>query len=227
VITVPEGPGSRASRGSRPSRGPERLRLFVALEAPEPVVADLAAAVDDVRAEHPQLRWLPSDRWHLTLAFLGSVDAHRVDDLRGRLARAAARHHPVPLELAGAGRFGGRVLWVGLRGAVADVGRLADSVAAGCRRAGVPVEDRPYRPHLTVARGRDRGTDLRPAVAALADYAGPRWTATEVHLVRSHLGPVVRYERLDGFPLGRPPTVTELPSAAGASPARPPDAPPA
>jgi RNA 2',3'-cyclic 3'-phosphodiesterase len=213
-----------ASQNKVPSRAAERLRLFVALEAPGQVVADLAAAVERVRADHPHLRWVPPDRWHLTLAFLGSVDAGRVDELRVRLARAALRHRPVPLELAGAGRFGGRVLWVGLRGGVADVARLAASVAAGCRRAGVPVEDRPYRPHLTVARGRDRGTDLRPAVAALAEYAGPRWTAAEVHLVRSHLGPEVRYELLDGFPLG---SVTEPPSAAGASPGPPPDAPPA
>jgi 2'-5' RNA ligase len=205
------------------------LRLFVALDAPDRVVGDLAGVVARVRAEHPRLRWVPAPRWHLTLAFLGAVEARRVDDLCTRLGRAAGRHQPLPMELAGAGRFGDRVLWVGVRGAVADVGRLAASVAAGSRRAGIAVEDRPYRPHLTLARGRD-GVDLRPAVAALAGYEGPPWTAAEVHLVRSHLGRDVRYERLASFALGPPaaaPRVTDPSSAAGSSAGRPPAAPPA
>jgi len=198
------------------------LRLFVALDAPSVVVQDLASAVQAVSTDRPWLRWVPAERWHLTLAFLGQVDAGRVDPLCVRLARAAARHQPLTLQLAGAGRFGSRVLWIGLRGAVADVGRLANSVAAGSRRVGIAVEDRPYRPHLTVARGRDPRTDLRPAVAALADYAGPTWTAAEVHLVRSHLGAAVRYERLASFPLGSSITV---PTAEPAGTTEPPAAP--
>jgi RNA 2',3'-cyclic 3'-phosphodiesterase len=198
------------------------LRLFVALDAPQAVVEDLAGVVRAVSTDRPWLRWVPPERWHLTLAFLGQVDGAKVDALCGRLARAAARYDPLALQLAGAGRFGSRVLWVGVRGAVADVGRLADSVAAGSRRAGIAVEDRRYRPHLTVARGRDPRTDLRPAVAALADYAGPAWTAAEVHLVRSHLGSDVRYERLATFALGSSPGPVTTPTA---EPADPPDRP--
>jgi len=199
------------------------LRLFVALDAPSSVLSHLAAAVDRVREDRPWLRWVPAERLHLTLAFLGQVDAGRVDGLGVRLARAADRHRPVTLQLAGAGRFDGRVLWVGVRGAVADVGRLADSVAAGSRRAGIAVEERAYRPHLTIARGRDPKVDLRPVVAALADYEGPQWTATEVHLVRSHLGRDVRYERLATFPLRAPDPVTGPTSAVPSGP--PPAAP--
>jgi 2'-5' RNA ligase len=217
-----------AGRPERATRE-QPLRLFVALDLPDHVVGDLAAAVDEVRAEQPRLRWAPAPRWHLTLAFLGAVDPRKVDDLCTRLGRAAHRHPQLPLELGGAGRFGNRVLWVGVRGAVSDVGRLAASVAAGSRRAGIAVEDRPYRPHLTLARGRD-GVDLRPAVAALAAYTGPAWTAAEVHLVRSHLGRDVRYERLASFVLGAPPPVTPPgrdPAPGEGASARPPAAPPA
>jgi 2'-5' RNA ligase len=212
------------SASGRRLPGEQQVRLFVALDVPDDAVTDLAAAVDTVRADQPRLRWIPPDRWHLTLAFLGAVDPRRVDDLVARLTRAADRHPPLPLLLAGAGRFGQRVLWVGVQGAVADVGRLAASVAAGSRRAGIPVEDRAYRPHLTLARGRE-GVDLAPAAAALADYSGPRWTASEVHLVRSHLGRDVRYERLVSLPLGAP--VTHPARAAGWPVGRPSDAPPA
>ena len=68
-------------------------------------------------------------------------------------------------------------------------------MAAACRDLGVDVERRPYHPHLTVGR---RG---RPDAALLAAYAGPSWTATEVELVASRLGPTVEHRVLERFPL--------------------------
>ena len=84
--------------------------------------------------------------------------------------------------------------------------RLAASVTAAARRCGIAVDDRPYRPHLTLARGRD-GTDLRPLVAALAEFVGSRWTADALHLVRSRLGAgpggAALHEVVETWPLGR------------------------
>jgi 2'-5' RNA ligase len=86
------------------------------------------------------------------------------------------------------------------------VRRLAASVAAAARRSGIPVDDRPYRPHLTLARVRDRA-DLRPAVAALGTFAGSPWTPDALHLVRSRLGAgpggTAAHEVLATWPLGR------------------------
>jgi len=65
--------------------------------------------------------------------------------------------------------------------------RLAASAGAAARRSGLDVEDRPYRPHLTLARNTG-GADLRPLVTALAAYTGIDWTADRLHLVRSRLG---------------------------------------
>ncbi len=62
--------------------------------------------------------------------------------------------------------------------------------------AGVDVDERPYRPHLTVGRKR------HPDVAALAAYAGPVWSAVEVELVRSVVGRSVHHTVLERFPLG-------------------------
>ena len=72
-----------------------------------------------------------------------------------------------------------------------DVLVVGDRVAA----VGVALEERAYRPHLTVGR---RG---RPAPAALAAYDGPVWTAAEVELVRSTLGRTVDHQVLRAFPL--------------------------
>ena len=63
---------------------------------------------------------------------------------------------------------------------------------AAARRCGLPVDTRPYRPHLTLARtlarARDPATDLAPLAAALDGFAGRPWSASDLHLVRSVLG---------------------------------------
>ncbi|NHC46910.1 RNA 2',3'-cyclic phosphodiesterase [Motilibacter aurantiacus] len=181
------------------------MRLFVALPLPPEVLAQLDAALVAVRADHPEPRWVPAQRWHLTLAFLGEVEERAVPELGERLARAAARRGPLELALAGAGRFGSGVLWVGLTGEVGRLSRLAEAIAAAARRTGIEVEDRRFRPHLTVARGRaaaGRPADLRPAAAALAAYEGPGFRAGHVALVRSVLGPQPAYTELAAWPLG-------------------------
>jgi 2'-5' RNA ligase len=169
------------------------VRLFVAVVPPPEALEHLAAALGGARSREAAvlgaetLRWSRPDTWHLTLAFLGEVADRLVPDLERRLHRAAARHSAADVALTGAGRFDGRVLWIGFSGEVTGLKRLAASVQAASRRAGAGVDERPLRPHITLARARDP-LDLRPAVAALAGYAGPSWTAHEIVLVRSRLG---------------------------------------
>lgn len=171
------------------------MRLFVAVALPPDVVAHLDAHLVRVRRRFPELRWVPPERWHLTLTFLGDVDPARVGALDERLARAAGRTTQHRLHLEQGGRFGQRVLWTGVGGQRHLLRRLAERTSAAARRAGLDVEDRPYRPHLTVARA-VRPVDLRPAVAQLADYTGPEWPVAAVELVRSTLGAAPRYECL-------------------------------
>jgi 2'-5' RNA ligase len=163
------------------------MRLFVAVTPPQEALDELSSATAAMRSAHPELRWTRPDQWHLTLAFLGGVDDQARSDLSTRLGRAAIQHPAMKLALHGAGRFGDRVLWTRVAGDVVALRGLAASVRAVARRARVDVEDRPYRPHLTLARGRE-GADLRPVVDALAGFAGRTWTADQLHLVRSHLG---------------------------------------
>ena len=169
------------------------MRLFVAVVPPPEALGHLGAAVTEARAREAAvlgaeaLRWSRPDTWHLTLAFLGEVADRLVPELERRLRRGAARHPAADVALTGAGRFDGRVLWIGFSGEVTGLKRLAASVQAASRRAGAGVDERPLRPHITLARARDP-LDLRPAVAALAGYAGPPWTAHEIVLVRSRLG---------------------------------------
>ena len=180
------------------------MRLFVAVWPPEDALAEVAELVDRVRPLAPELRWALPEQWHLTLAFLGEVAEDALPELSRRLERAARRHEAMTLSLAGGGRFGDRVLWTRVQGARDQLRQLAASAAAAARRTGIAVEDRPYRPHLTLARARTRA-DLRPLVAALDSFQGRPWVARELHLMRSRLGQgrdrTAAYETVFAWPL--------------------------
>lgn len=185
------------------------MRLFVALTPPDEVTETLRVTTAALRELAPKLRWTRPEQWHVTLVFLGEVDDGLVGELSRRLERAATRHPPLSLSLGGGGRFGNRVLWTQVQGDRDNLRRLAGSAAAAARRSRLPVEDRPYRPHVTLARAAGQA-DLRPLVQRLACWEGPPWVAGQLRLVRSHLGAApdgsALHEPIAGWPLtGRAP----------------------
>lgn len=183
------------------------MRLFAAIVPPASALAELASAAEPLQRASPGLRWARPDNWHLTLAFLGEVSEEILPELTVRLERAAGRHPPQHLALAGGGTFPSasraRVLWAGVSADRAALRRLAASVAAGARRAGAapPDEGRKYHPHLTLARSA-APADLTSVLAGLRSFTGSSWTAGSVELIRSHLGGgAPRYERIGAWPL--------------------------
>ncbi|MBA2560077.1 MAG: RNA 2',3'-cyclic phosphodiesterase [Propionibacteriales bacterium] len=169
-------------------------RLFVAILVPPDVAADLDEYVDPVRALFPELRWVPSSRWHVTLEFLGECGRHEAERQRIRWATRARRSPPLELSIACGGAFPhswkARVLWAGL---AVDSHRWRKLAAYG------------QQPHVTVARTR-QARDLTGLVESLSTYSGPSWRVEQIALVESHLrtggerGP--RYEPLEMFSLG-------------------------
>jgi 2'-5' RNA ligase len=177
------------------------MRLFSALVPPPAVLHAVAEAIERVRSTGVELRWTRPEQWHLTLGFYAKVEPDQVTGLSERLGRVARRHQPLDLRLVGGGRFDGRVLWLGVRGDREQLGRISSATVAAAAREGIGVEDRAYRPHLTIARSR-QPTDLRPAVDALAGWESPPWRAAELTLFRSHLGAKPSYEALRTWAIG-------------------------
>jgi len=197
----------------------------VALYPSPEALDDLSAQVARLRlgelaAAGINVRLTARETYHVTLAFLGEVDEARLPDVATALGRAAEgwrvpARGPVTgeggvatprLRLAGGGRFGqdqSTVFWVGLRGDLVALRRLAATIRRELRRSRVSYDIRPYRPHLTLARPGDRAT--RAVVTAdretLGGHFGPSRPLTEMALVRSHLGPRPLHHRLATWPL--------------------------
>ncbi|ADK99844.1 RNA 2',3'-cyclic phosphodiesterase [Brevundimonas subvibrioides] len=124
------------------------LRLFTAL----PVPFDVAETLARRQTGLPGAKWRTPEQLHVTLAFFGEVDERRADDLAAELARIPPGAFDI--ELKGVGAFGdahrSHTLWAGV-----EPGERLTVLAGRCRaaaeRAGVRMEPRVYRPHLTLA----------------------------------------------------------------------------
>jgi RNA 2',3'-cyclic 3'-phosphodiesterase len=141
-------------------RGPPRaVRLFIALNFPESLRERWTRDTAPLRALPARARWLPTTQLHLTLAFLGEQQPAILDPLRAALDRVAASTPPLSLEMGGIGVFPTwrrpRVLWLGVDPAPLLM-TLATAVANACTELGIAQEQRPFHPHITLARLADR-----------------------------------------------------------------------
>lgn len=186
----------------------DTVRLFVAVDPTPEARTDLRRALRPARDAHPRLRWTDWSVWHITLVFLGDVPAATVPPLSAALSAVAAAHAPFRLMLGGADRFGDRILWLSVDGDLHRLAHLAADARTAVVSCGIGVEDRPFRPHLTLARPSHADRHgIGPAAAALAGYAGEAWPVDRLHLVGSTYGRTpgpVRYEDLASWPLTGP-----------------------
>ena len=136
--------------------GDERLRLFLALRLPDTAL-DALVEWQSAALAGADVRVLPRDHLHLTLAFLGSRPASELDAIVGAL-RAAAADTAAELRLAPAGyRETRSVAMVVLDDLDGGATALAGDVQARLEALGVyRREQRRWLPHVTVARFRER-----------------------------------------------------------------------
>ncbi|MGW8724572.1 RNA 2',3'-cyclic phosphodiesterase [Streptomyces sp. NPDC055808] len=168
---------------------PATVRVFIALAPPDDAKDELARALRPAYEAYPRLRWNRIEDWHITLAFLGELPATAVALLRRPLGELAAGRRPLRLSLRGGGHFDERVLWSGIEGELDGLRRLTADVRGVVRDCGIAFEDRPPRPHLTLARSRrDDPFSVVKAAAGLAGFIGRPWPAARLHLVASNIG---------------------------------------
>jgi 2'-5' RNA ligase len=140
------------------------VRLFVAAEIGEAVAVRAAELSRELQqraadaAPSAKVTWIPADRLHLTVRFIGEVDDVRAAAIRDAL-EAPLGIAPFSLTLAGAGAFptGGapRVLWAGVATGRDELLLAEREITLRLASIGVPADQRAYSPHLTLARVRD------------------------------------------------------------------------
>lgn len=175
----------------------------MAAPLPEQAASQAWQALAALRDRHRMVRWLPPEKLHLTLVFLGSTDSSRAAALASAIRSVAIGREPFEVRTGPAGgritdRRGG-VAWLRLDRGADRVTQLALALDAALGSATYGERRRP-RPHLTVARGIDDNAldDLR-SVAAGVELS---WTVDRLVLFRSHTDPTgSRYEELEHWPL--------------------------
>lgn len=146
-----------------------RIRTFIAVSFSVAVTRRIADEVEKRRAEIDRawrVAWVAPASYHLTLRFLGGIEEALLEGIAGRLARI--RCAPFEMRARGLGAFPSperpSVLWVGVSGGDALVA-LQREVEQAVVGLGLPREERPFRPHLTVGRVKEpRGGDAQPAL---------------------------------------------------------------
>ncbi|MCH2373129.1 MAG: RNA 2',3'-cyclic phosphodiesterase [Planctomycetes bacterium] len=133
------------------------MRAFLALELDQTIRDAYAQLYAAGRAALPRLSWVSPENLHLTLRFLGELDAGLEPRLFDALEREAKGLEPFLAIVGEPGAFGSRqhprALWFGFAGGE-RLSRLAHAVERAVRAIGLPNETRPFRSHLTVARNR-------------------------------------------------------------------------
>jgi RNA 2',3'-cyclic 3'-phosphodiesterase len=165
----------------------------------------LAAEVERLRAHARDVAWIARDNLHLTLKFLGGVEAERLERIGIALAAAAAVSQPFDLEVRELAAFPtparARVLWAGVGAGGEAAAALVARIDAALAPLGFPPEARAFAAHVTL--GRVRTPHASPALAGVL-HAGVlgRQRVTAASLMRSDLSPRgARYTELAHLPL--------------------------
>lgn len=149
------------------------MRLFIGIPMSRAVTDQLAAVRARLAQPADGLRWSSPESWHVTLVFLGATSPSQYDCVIARLRSLAAT--PVPVQLEGLGFFDrSGVFFAGVR-ISSELAELQKSVVAATSECGFEPEDRPYHPHITLARnrGRENGVrSLKPRVGPSPEFAG-------------------------------------------------------
>ncbi len=172
------------------------IRSFLAFELPGEIREILEGVIEEGRKASIPVRWVRPANIHLTVVFMGNVEASRISPICEAVGRICKAHNPFRIGVKGIGLFGSRrnprVLWIGLAGDVDRMAGLRDDLQKGLVPFGIKGEERPFRPHLTLGRFRDGAKGdgaLDDLLSRYETLTGPDCLLKELTLFRSDLKP--------------------------------------
>jgi RNA 2',3'-cyclic 3'-phosphodiesterase len=184
------------------------IRSFLAIDLPEEIKTRLAGQIRILSPGTSGIKWVETDRIHLTLKFFGSVPRETLDRLSEVALALSREFQPFRLSLRGVGGFPHirrpRVIWAGLGQDLETLQKLVGQLEAGYGRIGIPPEDRPFHPHLTLGRNKTNQPNekLFQRLSGWAEEESEPFWVQELILFQSALqpaGPI--YSKICSFPL--------------------------
>ncbi len=198
------------------------MRIFIGIDLDPGIRDRISRFLEGVEGFAPDARWVRPESLHVTLKFIGEQKPDQVGAIAERLRRVEGSAFEI--RLAGYGFFptakAPRVFWIGIQ-AGPQLAALAETIDMTTAELGIQREDRPYSPHLTLARagtGRKSGSPkwrkgdgpnpvfavLEKRLAAMGGLDFGAMTAHEFILYQSQLSPGgSKYTKLQRFPLQR------------------------
>jgi 2'-5' RNA ligase len=184
------------------------IRCFLALKIPAETA--LRRVLKELAAMGRALKAVEPENLHVTLKFFAAVEPNLIPEITAIAAKAASRQVCSQLTLTGLGSFPHaqrpNVIWAGLEGDGAkSLVAIAGEIEAPLEKIGFVKEDRPFTPHLTLARVKARPPEeLRELLARQAKTVFGTVTAEEIELIRSEPGPEgSRYTVLERCPFAQ------------------------
>ena len=169
------------------------IRAFIAIIPPTTLQQTIAAIRQVFQRLSLPWRWVPPDHIHLTLRFLGNVPDESVISLLQAIEQASQGQTAFPLRARVLGCFPHparpRVLWVGLDDPSQALERLNERLITALTPLGFPPEDRPFHPHLTLARVQNRSpsSQLFPMLQIYQNWDFGEFLVTNIHLMKSQI----------------------------------------
>ena len=197
-------------------------RTFVALRIPPAWIEYLDAIGQELRAGTSGISWVKAGTIHVTIRFLGDLGDSGVRRACDAVTRAAA---PLAAPYARLGPLGGfpslarpRVLWMGLSEGEEAVRAVGNAVNDGLRLAGFGSPEKPFRPHMTLARVREGARGLDQVRAAAIPPPPPAVPLDQICVMKSELHPSgSRYTALTEVRLRPPGGSTPTPPRPGSN----------
>jgi RNA 2',3'-cyclic 3'-phosphodiesterase len=134
------------------------IRAFIAVELSSPVKTAIAAIQSELKKSPGEVKWVIPDICHITLKFLGEVKEEQVAPIRAILDECAAGIKPFQLTVNSIGAFPTmdrpNIIWLGIKDEANILEKIARAIDEKVSALGLPKEDRPFTPHITIGRTR-------------------------------------------------------------------------
>ena len=172
----------------------ELWRTFCAIELPQRVCDQANEHIRKLKGRFPNVRagWTRDGKFHLTLKFLGEIPRARVESLSSAAKRVTTALTPFKLIIEGAGAFPpsgpAKVLWLGVTDVEGVLTDLHKRLEDECMKEGFARDERPFHPHLTLARLREP-QGARPLAALHREIGFPavEFSVPALLVIRSEL----------------------------------------